>query len=151
SPLTPTPAEIEARENGLKSLLGDIEPFAKPKVIEGKAEDVPGGSLKRFALEMEPGIVVPVLLLTPKDAKGKMPIVVMVAQGGKAAFLKERGEVLEALLEAGVAVCLVDVRGTGETSPGASPGRGSSRTSVSQTNLILGQPVLGAQLRDLRT
>jgi len=47
-------------------------------------------------------------------------------------------------------VALVDVRGTGETRAGTSAGRGSNRTSISQTNLILGQPVLGAQLRDLR-
>ena len=51
----------------------------------------------------------------------------------------------------GRTVCLVDVRGTGETQPGTSAERGSSRTSVSQTNLILGQPLLGSQLRDLRT
>lgn len=132
------------------ALLGNVEPAANPKVTEGKAEDVPGGKLARFALEVEPGIIVPLILITPKDAKGKVPVVVMVAQGGKAGFLKERGEVIEAFLKAGVAVCLPDVRGTGETRPGTSAERGSSRTSVSQTNLILGQPVLGAQLRDLR-
>jgi hypothetical protein len=120
-------------------------------VTEGKAEEVPGGTLTRVVIEPEPGIVVPLLLITPKGAKGKTPVVVMVAQGGKAGFLKRRGDVLAGLLEAGVAVCLPDVRGTGETQPGTSADRGSSRTSVSQTNLILGQPVIGSQLRDLRT
>jgi hypothetical protein len=76
----------------------------------------------------------------------------MIAQAGKAAFLKERGDAIAVFLKAGVAVCLVDVRGTGETKPGdGSPGRSGSRTSISQTNLILGQPLLGSQLRDLRT
>jgi hypothetical protein len=75
----------------------------------------------------------------------------MVAQGGKAAFLKERGDAIEAFLKEGVAVCLVDVRGTGETQFGTSAGRGSLRTSVSQTNLILGRTVIGDQLRDLRS
>jgi cephalosporin-C deacetylase-like acetyl esterase len=131
--------------------LGNVEPFANPKVTAGKTEDVPGGTLTRFVLEMEPGIVVPLLLLAPKDAKEKVPVVVMVAQGGKASFLKEREVVLAAFLKAGVAVCLPDVRGTGETRAGASAERGSARTSVSQTNLILGQTVLGSQLRDLRT
>ena len=60
------------------------------------------------------------MLLTPKDAKGKLPIVVMVAQAGKAGFLKERSDAIEAFLKAGIAVCLVDVRGTGETKPGSS-------------------------------
>ncbi|MBA4187410.1 MAG: hypothetical protein C0467_05260 [Planctomycetaceae bacterium] len=131
--------------------LGNVEPSANPKVTEGKAEEVPGGTLARFALETDPGITVPVFFITPKDAKGKVPAVVMVAQAGKQAFLKERGEEIAAFLKAGVVVCLVDVRGTGETRPGNSADRGSSRTSVSQVNLILGQPVLGSQLRDLRT
>jgi hypothetical protein len=92
------------------------------------------------------------LLLTPNEVKGKVPAVLMVAQGGKARFLEERGEAITTLLKAGVIVCLIDVRGTGETAAGdGSAERTSSRTSVSQTNLILGQPVIGSQLRDLRT
>jgi cephalosporin-C deacetylase-like acetyl esterase len=142
---------IEWSRKEWAGLLGNVEPFAKPKATEGKEEKVPGGTLTRFVLEMEPGIVVPLLLLSPKDAKGKVPVVVMVAQGGKAGFLKERGEVIAAFLKAGVVVCLPDVRGTGETAAGASAERGSSRTSVSQTNLILGETVMGSQLRDLRT
>jgi cephalosporin-C deacetylase-like acetyl esterase len=132
-------------------LLCNVEPLANPKLIEGQSEEVPGGKLTRFALEVEPGIVIPFLLITPSDAKGKRPVVVMIAQPGKAAFLKQRGDVIAAFLKAGVAVCLADVRGTGETQPGdGSPGRTGSRTSISQTNLILGQPLLGSQLRDLR-
>lgn len=122
------------------------------KVLEGHAEAVPGGGkLIRFVLTTDPGITVPLLLITPRDAEGKVPAVVMVASGGKAGFLKERGEALTELLKAGVAICLVDARGTGETQPGASADRGSSRTSVSQQSLILGDPLAGAQLRDLRT
>lgn len=130
--------------------LGDVEPPAKPKVIEGQVQEVPGGALARFALEVEPGIVVPLLLITPKVAKGKPGVVVMVSTAGKGAFLSDRADTIAQFLKAGVAVCLTDVRGTGETRAGTSAERGSSRTSVSQTNLILGQPVIGAQLRDLR-
>ena len=131
-------------------LLGDTEPRPGATVTESAASPVPGGTLRRFALDVEPGIVVPLLLLNPGGAKGKLPAVVMVAQGGKAEFLKRRGDAIAAFLKGGVAVCLVDVRGTGETRAGDSAGRTSSRTSLSQTNLILGQPLLGAQLRDLR-
>jgi cephalosporin-C deacetylase-like acetyl esterase len=143
--------ELNLWRNEWAKQLGTVEPFANPKVTTGKAEEVPGGTLGRFVMEVEPGVVVPLLLITPKDAKGKLPVVVMVAQGGKAGFLKERGDVIEAFLKAGVAVCAPDVRGTGETQPGTSAERGSSRTSVSQTNLILGQTVIGSQVRDLRT
>jgi cephalosporin-C deacetylase-like acetyl esterase len=139
------------RREAWAKLLGNFEPVGRLNAIEGKAEEVPGGTLTRFVVEPDPGIVVPFLLITPTGAKGKVPAVVMVAQAGKAGFLQERGDAIAAFLKAGVAVCLVDVRGTGETKPGTSAERGSARTSVSQTNLILGQPVLGAQLRDLRT
>ena len=69
-------------------------------------------------METDPGVTVPVFLITPKGAKGKLPAVVMVASGGKAAFLKERGDAIAGLLADGVVVCLVDVRGTGETRTG---------------------------------
>ncbi|MDB5311028.1 MAG: hypothetical protein JWO38_5230 [Gemmataceae bacterium] len=133
------------------TLLGNIEPAANPKLIEGKTEAVPEGKLARFALETEPGIVVPFVLINPTAAKAKAPVVVMVAQGGKAGFLRERGDAIATFLKAGVAVCLVDVRGTGETQPGdGPPSWRSARTSISQTELILGRTVLGNQLRDLR-
>ena len=133
-------------------LLGNINPVPNPKLVEGKSEKIAGGKLQRLALEVEPGIIVPFFLISPKDPKEKAPVVLMVAQGGKAGFLKERGAVIETFLKGGVVVCLVDVRGTGETHPGdGSPERTGARTSISQTNLILGQPVIGSQLHDLRT
>ncbi len=146
------PAErCVAVQKELAKLLGNVEPPAKPKVIEGKHESLEDGVILRYAMEVEPGVVVPFLFIPPKNMKGKVPTVVMFGQGGKARFLKERGEAIEAFLKAGVAVCLVDVRGTGETQPGdGSASRGSSRTSISQTNLILGPSVVGAQLCDLR-
>jgi hypothetical protein len=132
--------------------LGDIDPFAAAKLFEGKGEEVPAARLERFALEVEPEILVPFIMLTPKEPNEPLPVVVMVAQGGKKEFFKERSEAIAELLKAGLAVCLVDVRGTGETQAGnGSPERTGVRTSISQTNLILGTPLLEAQVRDLRT
>ncbi len=45
-------------------------------------------------------------------------VVLAFAQGGKEAFLTQRRGIIAALLEKGVAVCLADVRGTGETADG---------------------------------
>ena len=131
-------------------LLGDTDPPAATRVTGGVGEKVPGGTLLRYEMAVEPGIVVPILLVLPQEMKGKPPVVVMVSSAGKQAFLKERSAAIEAFLAAGVAVCLPDVRGTGETRGGTAADRGSSRTSLSQTSLILGRPVLGTQLRDLR-
>jgi hypothetical protein len=146
---------LDARNDTLRKewskLLGNVEPAADPRRIEGPVEAVTGGKLARFTLEVEHRILVPLMLIAPAGSHGKTPAVVMVAQAGKAAFLKERGDVISTFLKGGVAVCLVDVRGTGETKAGSSAERGSTRTSISQTELILGQTVVGNQLRDLRT
>ena len=99
------------RRQAWEKLLGSVEPPANPQLIEGKAEEIAGAKVQRFAFEVERGIVVPFLLLTPKDAKPRKPVIVMVAQGGKTEFLKERSDVIETFLKAGFVVCLVDVRG----------------------------------------
>lgn len=129
--------------------LGDTAP------IKVRAETVsqvrlPSATLSRWALPCE-GLVLPVFLLQPHNGEKPTPAVVMVAAEGKEGFLKNRTDEIVRLLKVGNAVCLADLRGTGETRPGSSAARGSGRTSASQTSLILGQPMLGAQLRDLRT
>ena len=57
---------------------------------------------------------------------------------------------MAALLKAGTTVCLLDLRGTGETDPGDDRGRRSSASSLSSSELMLGQTLVGARLRDLR-
>ncbi|MCY3020106.1 MAG: hypothetical protein NTW87_13900, partial [Planctomycetota bacterium] len=49
-----------------------------------------------------------------------------------------------------VAVCLPDLRGTGETELNADPGRHKKTTDLSSTDLMLGQTMLGSRLRDFR-
>src|SRR5690606_32799180 len=65
--------------------------------------------------------------------------------------LKQHAREVAECLRAGVAVCLVDVRGTGETRAGSARGRNSSATSISSTELMLGQTLVGSRLRDLRS
>ena len=55
------------------------------------------------------------------------------------------------MLNGNVAVCLPDVRGTGEFRSGTSRGRTSDDTSLSASQLMLGETMLGARLRDLRS
>jgi hypothetical protein len=144
----------------LPKVLGDVNPAA--------AKMQAGGSTKhadfiedRFTIEGEPAwadkvkgqMVMPVnvLLLRPNaPRRQRPPVVVAVAQHGKAAFLKDRAETIAALLKRGVAVCLVDVRGTGETNPGDGRGRQSTGTSLSANEQMLGGTLLGARVRDVR-
>jgi len=141
-------------------LLGDVAPRQAPN-INATASRVQRrvGSLtpvetiiERMALEVEPRIVVPLLILTPsQNAAGRRSVVVGVAQEGKAAFLDDRDQAIAELLAEGFAVCLPDLRGTGETKPDDGRGRNSSATSLSSSELMLGQTALGARVRDLRS
>jgi cephalosporin-C deacetylase-like acetyl esterase len=134
-------------------LLGDVEPKTNPKVVKEDRQLLGNLTIERLALEVEPGILVPVLMLVPeRKADARLLVVVAFAQHGKQAFLKDRSDVLAELLRAGTAVCLPDLRGTGETRPAdGARGRGSASTSLSATELMLGQTLLGARLRDLRS
>lgn len=104
--------------------------------------------IERLGLEVEKGILVPLVVLRPATAE-KSPLVVAVSQHGKSVFLKERAGEISELLASGVAVCLPDVRGTGESSPDDGRGRNSSLTSYSSSHLMFGQPLLADRVDDL--
>ncbi|HZT83732.1 MAG TPA: hypothetical protein VFA26_26110, partial [Gemmataceae bacterium] len=133
-------------------LLGDVEASAKTKdALPARKVKVGGATAVRVALEVEPGVVVPLLLLLPPGkAQGRVPVVVGIAQDGKQGFLRHRADAIAEMLAGGVAVCLPDLRGTGETRPGDGRGRTSAATSISATELMLGRTLLGLRLRDLR-
>src|SRR5439155_20390272 len=102
---------------------------------------VGGARVERILLEVEPGIVVPVIVLTPAKRTGLAPVVVGLAQSGKAGFLKERPGELQQLIQGGAIVVLPDVRGTGETRAGD--------TDLSVNLQLFGETLLGERLRDL--
>lgn len=137
---------------GWTRLLGDVAPRSDPIVRELTQDSQPLGtvSVTRIHLCTEPGIVVPVLLLVPPAKEGKLSVVIGLAQEGKQEFLRHRAEAVAKLLREGVAVCLPDLRGCGETSPGEARDRRSAATSISASEWMLGQSVLGGRLRDLR-
>jgi len=133
----------------LTAKLGDIEP-APPSLARSRWSRLGSGfQAEGVTLETEPGITVPLLLLKPANALARLPAVLAFAQGGKQRFLSARGAELNTLLEAGITVCLTDVRGTGETAPDA--GRGPGAMGLAATDLMLGNTLLGAQLRDARS
>ena len=150
-----SPAEVRAQlREQWSRVLGRVEPFAKPTVVENKIalEKVGESLLRRATIQVEPGIVVPVILLTAAGAKGKAPpVVIVLAQEGKLALLKNRADEIAKLLTGGVAVCLPDLRGCGASAAERSRGRYSASTARSSTELMLGGTSVGAKLRDLRS
>ena len=134
-----------------KERLGDIEPNARPEAALAWKRPILDGPGEGVILAVEPGVAVPMALLFPAQAKPRAPVVVMVSQGGKDRILAYRGTEIQALLKAGVAVCLADVRGTGESAPDTRRGPLSADVSLAATELMLGNTMLGARLKDLRT
>lgn len=133
--------------------LGDIEPNRHPEATLEWTKRVPETrGVEAVALAIEPGITVPLLLLEPASASDRrVPVVVAVAEGGKDLFLSERANEIENLLKGGVAVCLPDLRGTGETSADFRRDPDSSESNKANEALTLGDTLLGLRLKDLRT
>ncbi|MFP4057969.1 MAG: acetylxylan esterase [Candidatus Brocadiia bacterium] len=145
------PARREALRRHWRRLLGEVEPRGEPEATVRARQDMGRATVQRLALEPEAGIVVPALLLRP-PALARPPVVVAVAQGGKGQFLARRAREVAALLHAGVALCLPDLRGTGESRPDdVRIGRFGAATAIAATELMLGQTLLGSRLRDLRS
>ncbi len=89
SELTPTERRQQLRQNWAK-LLGDVEPFKTPTVLvhrEQNRGERHGGS--RIALDAG-GVEGALLLLTvpPHQPETRPPVVLAVAQGGKAGFFE---------------------------------------------------------------
>jgi hypothetical protein len=99
-----------------KRLLGNIEPKEDVLVSNRGKQQLGDITVERLVLEVERGIQVPMLLLLPpRQDNRRLPAVIGLAQEGKQAFLKERAQAIAELLAGGAAVCLPEVRGTGET------------------------------------
>jgi cephalosporin-C deacetylase-like acetyl esterase len=146
----------EARRTWLRdkwgAKLGDIEPNRHPEALRRWTRKLWNAGVEALTLTVEPGIIVPVLLLKPASAEGgRLPVVVAVSEGGKESSLTNRMAEIQALLKGGKAVCLPDVRGTGETAPDSRRSPESAEISAAATELMLGNTLLGARLKDLRT
>lgn len=132
------------------NMLGHVQPRLNPKVQKSQPPDKQAKfTAERFSLEVDPSVVIPLVLLRP--AIEKPPLVIAISQHGKEVFLKERAKEIAELLEGGIAVCLLDLRGIGETSPDEGRGRNSSLTSYSSSILMLGGTLVGARVRDTRS
>ena len=144
---SPTDRRKQLQRNW-KQLLGDIQPRKELHVLTQTNETTPDKSVvvERIALQTEPGIVVPMLLLYRNhDEKKPSRVVVAVSQSGKGRFLRERSREISELLEGGAVVCLPDLRGAGK-----SRGSRGELGSASYYALFFETPMLGYRLRDLR-
>ncbi len=138
-------------------LAASREPKAANEVVLAIARDrlqratrSPGALRSKLGdIEPDPRASIPSAFLKPDRASGRVPVVIVFSQQGKRRYLAERGADVKALLAAGIAVCLPDVRGTGQTAP--ANGRGPQAMSAAATELMLGATLFSAQLKDARS
>jgi len=113
----------------------------------GDAKIPPDVGVRNGILKVK-DFTVPFLALVPRR-KESTPVVIAVAQQGRAGFLKHRSENLEQLLRNGIAVFIPDLPGCGEPAAPDSRGRTSTSTSLSATAQLHGTTILGIQLQCL--
>ena len=112
----------------LQEKLGDIKPLPHPAVQPLWTKSDSQVTVEAFSIETDPGILLPIYLLKPANPPAKpAPLVLAIAQGGKAQFLSERAEDVMTLLRNGIAVCLPDLRDSGEVAHTVSRGPGAPR------------------------
>ena len=145
--ITNTPKTQKDLQTAWSQILGEITPESA-NVASHNTETAQDITLSRTVLTTESNTPIPLLTLTPPDSKH---IVVAISQAGKESLLSERRQAYQALLEQGIAICLPDLRGTGETAPEGSRSFRSAASSLSANTLMFGQTSLGNRLKDLRT
>jgi hypothetical protein len=111
------------------------------------SDETKNGVVRHALLSDADGLDVPLVFLEP--AKWDGGVVLGVSLPGKQEFLKSHKAEISGLLKANVAVCLVDVPGTGETSFGTSRQRTSDNTSYSSSAQMLGANLMRLRLRGL--
>jgi hypothetical protein len=120
---------------------------ARPALLRQQAFQ--GGRAQWWLVSNLDGMPIPVVLLLADTGGKQKPGVVAVCSQGKARFLREHAGAVAQLLASGVDVCLVDVRGVGETATESVPSRTGAGTSHAATALMLGQSVVELRLLDL--
>lgn len=149
--LTPE-KRLEWMRDELRKRLGDIEPDRNSQANVHWTKKLPDATVEAVSVPVEPGITIPFLLFVPPAKRGVRPAVAVgVAEVGKELFLASRTQDIERLLRNGIAVCLPDVRGTGELSPDSRRDPENDENMQAVNEQALGETLVGRRLKDLRT
>ena len=129
------------------------EPNRQAKAVSRWKSSLGTRTSRALTLEVEPGVVVPMLLRSSRAAPAGRACRWWrwFRKAARKSILARHREEIDRLLAAGVAVCLPDLRGVGETSPDLRRIPLSAGIEDAATELMLGRTMLGARLKDLRS
>lgn len=156
SQLTPQQQQQQIRECIVQLLkIPAASKHSAPIVESSQDEPREGLTIRTQMLENEPGNLVPVVRLTlgsdSPASQSPKKMLLAVADDGVVGLLRRRGDSIARRVLAGNEVVLTEVRGTGLSAPGDDQGPQSALTRHSATSLMLGEPLLAGQLRDLQS
>ena len=137
-PSIPTDRDaLTAWQNELRNRLMDkvfggfpVRSPLEARVVERIEED--GHICEKLLYVSEPGILIPALLLRPKNVD-KPPVVFRLHPDGKAAAIEATP--MDEYIQQGRAIFTIDQRGVGETQ--------ADRRIITNNSIILGKPLLG--------
>ena len=105
--------------------------------------------IEKIEIQPEPGITVPALAFVPSGKSGRMPAMLYVNPGGKAADAGPGGAI-EALVRQGTMVLAIDPRGWGESAPTADRRGGYAKSyQMAMRAFLVGKSIVGMQTSDL--
>ena len=146
------PAKLQQPQDLTSSLDDDQLPgFARKKILFTGAS---AGELKNLDIDdwrllSDRDLFLSLLMIAPRSP-APSPVVVVIAPEGRGKWLAERSEPAAQALQAGKALAIVELRGMGRTRVGDGRDRTSGSTAVAASELMLGEPRIAAQLRELR-
>ncbi len=143
-------ARVAQLESDLVRILG---PMIPPAIARIQSRASRRRRSESIAIELEDGVLVRLQLLRPPDSGASLPpVVIGFAQEGNRQLEGARRGLISRLLEGGAVVCLAELRGTGDGHHGELyRGRVSQSTGVAAAALMLGESLVGARVRDLRS
>jgi dienelactone hydrolase len=129
--------ELLSRTRALLGRMPTGHPLVKDRTYNQVLYD--GLFAERVVFESEPGIELPAVFLAPAEWQRHFPTVIYVDEWGKQVGI-ETG-IVDALLQAGLAVLAVDVRGVGETA--------ASDFEAATNALMSDRPLFGQRVWDV--
>jgi cephalosporin-C deacetylase-like acetyl esterase len=144
---------VRAKLRSLLALPADRGPL-EPRTLSSCTRR--GVVIEEVEFRSEPQVRVPGWFLKPQGTPGPLPTILHVSEGGKDSMIEEPTE-LDALVQHGIAVCTVDLRGLGVTAP-RFPAAGplfygyedpDIKDAYAWAGLMLGKPVVGQRVWDL--
>ncbi|MEA3224556.1 MAG: acetylxylan esterase [Planctomycetota bacterium] len=137
----------------IRKVLGLKDSAQQPQAEVGEARRVgfsppfngggasPTLQLTPVTIRPENGIILPAVWIEPPEKNAGGPVLIYLNDKGKSALVEEK-IVVRTLLERGFRIFAVDLRGTGETSPGM---------EGKFWDFLAGWPIFGQRVADVRT